>query len=535
MSHYIHARSTTPSATRCVIYCRVSSTGQEDNSSLQTQEQDCRAYASERGWTVVAVHKEVHTGRDLFERPQLTLVRESMRNQEFDVLLVWALDRLSRKQTHQGLVLTEAEHAGVEWDSATEDIDNSPQGQILRAVIGGMAEMERAKIVERTRRGIQARAQSGKILPGARPLFGYRWVGEDKGAYAIDRAKADIVQRIYTDFLNGRSLRSICLGLTNDGVPTPTGRLVLWSTPTVSDILKNPTYAGIANAFRYQTERVKGRSKRVTVRADTEQMPLPEGTIPPIVSKDVHEAAVAKLERNRVTSTRNNKSPEATLLRSGFIKCGYCGNAMSARNACPEQHKAAIYRCIGPNRDRYGCPPVTINAGQLDAQVWSRVCDVLLNPEIISAEVARRRSDQDSQFDLKAIDQRIATLDRQRKNLVRSLALLDEDEESASLIASELTSLTSQRNELNADRRAKVAQNTDSEQEHRRLTDLVSWCSRASTNLDRLTYQERRSVLEALGVQVRVWMMNHDPRWELEMAPLPIGSNPSIVFGTVPD
>src|SRR3954470_1851225 len=130
------------SSKRAAIYCRVSSSAQEDNSSLGTQEAGCRAYAEEQGWTATSVYREVHSGAELFERPQLTQLRDAMKRHEFDVLLVYALDRLSRKQTHQGLILSEAEYAGVAWDSVTEDIDNSPQGQILRAVIGGMAEME---------------------------------------------------------------------------------------------------------------------------------------------------------------------------------------------------------------------------------------------------------------------------------------------------------------------------------------------------------------------------------------------------------
>lgn len=85
-----------------------------------------------------------------------------MRSGGFEVLLVHALDRLSRDQNHLGLVLSEAEHAGVLWHSATEDIDNSATGKILRAVIGGMDELERLKIAERTQRGKRARVESGK-------------------------------------------------------------------------------------------------------------------------------------------------------------------------------------------------------------------------------------------------------------------------------------------------------------------------------------------------------------------------------------
>ena len=55
---------------------------------------------------MTAVYREVHSGAELFERPQLTRLRESMRRKEFEVLLVYALDRLSRKQTHQGLILS---------------------------------------------------------------------------------------------------------------------------------------------------------------------------------------------------------------------------------------------------------------------------------------------------------------------------------------------------------------------------------------------------------------------------------------------
>ncbi len=83
--------------TRCAIYVRVSTVGQEqDGTSLDTQEERCRAYAAERGWQVVAVYRETHTGSELWERPQLTALRDAVRSGAVDVLLAFALDRLSR-------------------------------------------------------------------------------------------------------------------------------------------------------------------------------------------------------------------------------------------------------------------------------------------------------------------------------------------------------------------------------------------------------------------------------------------------------
>ena len=221
---------------RCVVYCRVSTLEQgRDGTSLDTQEAACRAYAAQRGWTVVAVHREVHTGAEVFERPELTALREAMRRGEFDVLLVHALYRLSRKQTHQGLILSEAEHAGVAWESVTEDIDNSPQGQILRAVIGGMAEMERLKIAERTVRGRKARAHSGK-LSGNALRYGYRWRDETKAACDVDPVTGPIVARVYGEAIAGTAIRRIALGLTQDGIPTAKGGSK-WSSSSIGTIL----------------------------------------------------------------------------------------------------------------------------------------------------------------------------------------------------------------------------------------------------------------------------------------------------------
>lgn len=516
------------SATWVAVYCRVSSAGQEDNSSLRTQEERCRAYAAEHDWEVAEVYREVHTGTELFERPQLTLLREAMRRREFDVLLVHALDRLSRKQTHQGLILSEAEHSGVGWDSATEDIDDSPQGQVLRAVIGGMAEMERLKILERTQRGTRARATAGKLLAGPRPLFGYRWRGEDKGAYDFDPTTSAVVRRIYDEFLGGRSLRAICLRLTAEGVPTPIGKKLEWSVPTVSDILKNPTYAGVATAFRYQTHRMSGASPRVTVRPDADQMALPPGTVPAIVTGGEHAAAVDRLEYNRATSPRNNRDPDGTLLRAGFIRCGHCGRSMGVKNPCSPRQRVPMYRCNGTHPDLSGNRGVHIQAPSLDAAVWGRVADVLLRPEVIKAEVERRRSGSTAVADLGAIDRRLAVIDRQRQNLVRAIALLEGDPDSAALMARELSGLSAQRKEIETERATKVSLHADETAENGRLADLAEWCARTASNLERLTYAERRMVLEALGVAVQVWPTDHQPRWEVAMAPLPISSGGAI-------
>src|SRR5688500_5260423 len=179
-------RKTQPesSTRRAALYVRVSTGTQgEDGTSLETQEQRCRAYAAQRGYVVADVHfyREIHTGTELWQRPQLTTLREAIRRREVDVLIVYAIDRLARDPIHLGMIVSEAEHANVAVEFVSEPLDNSPEGQLIQIVKGYAAKLEHAKIIARSHRGRLARAQSGKLLPGWKALYGYRFNAERTG------------------------------------------------------------------------------------------------------------------------------------------------------------------------------------------------------------------------------------------------------------------------------------------------------------------------------------------------------------------
>ena len=84
--------------TRAALYLRVSTTRQEEGYSLETQEAGCRAYAAQHGLDVDEAHvyQEVFTGVELWERPQLTRLREAIHRQQIDAVICYAIDRLAR-------------------------------------------------------------------------------------------------------------------------------------------------------------------------------------------------------------------------------------------------------------------------------------------------------------------------------------------------------------------------------------------------------------------------------------------------------
>src|SRR5215217_4404524 len=112
-------------STRVHIYCRVSSAGQEVGYSLDTQEAACRRWATERGLTVASVAREVWSGGDR-HRPELDALLDRLT--PGDVVLAYALDRMSRSQIDTAILIDRIESAGARLELVTEDFERSATG-----------------------------------------------------------------------------------------------------------------------------------------------------------------------------------------------------------------------------------------------------------------------------------------------------------------------------------------------------------------------------------------------------------------------
>ena len=497
------------------IYCRVSSQGQEENASLPTQEAACRRFAAGRGYAVAddRVYREVHSGADLWERPRLTALRDAIRRREVRAVVCHALDRLSRKQTHLAIVVDECDRAGVELLFATEEFEKSAVGDFIRSAKAFAAELEREKIRERTQRGLRSRIESGKLRGGGWPMLGYCWRDDDHSGYAIDPIGATLVRRIFDMASAGHSTRAIAMSLNADGIRTPRGK-DHWSHTTVRSILRNEQYTGEARAFRFEDRKEQG--KRVKRRRpEAEHVILPAGTIPALIDPETFAAAQDQLARNKREATRNTREPERFLLRGGFIACGYCGRALSARLV--KQASGAVYAFYRANGGA-GHEACGHNFGMsstiLDAAVWSRVTALLTQPEIIVAEVERRRGIDPTARNLATVDHALAAVTRQQGNLARTLALLDDADATAPLVA-ELSILAARKRELDGERAVMLGQREAWTAAQGRLDELTAWCDTVAANLDLLSYDDRRLALRALGVRVRLWERDHEPRYEI--------------------
>jgi len=150
---------------RAVLYMRVSSVDQHPESQLH----DLRTMAAQRGYEIVREYTDKISGTRA-KRPGLDQLLHDARRGQFDVLLVWAFDRLARSVKHFLELLDELTHLQIEFISFRENVDTSgPLGRAMIVIIGAIAELERNLIIERVRSGMRRAKLEGRRL-GRPPL-----------------------------------------------------------------------------------------------------------------------------------------------------------------------------------------------------------------------------------------------------------------------------------------------------------------------------------------------------------------------------
>ena len=178
---------------RAALYMRVSTLDQHP----ETQLYDLRGLAGQRGFEIVQEYTDRISGAKA-RRPGLDQLLKDARHRRFDVVLVWASDRIARSVRHFLEVLDELNHLGIEFISFRENIDTGgPLGRAIIVIIGAIAELERNLIIERVRAGMRRAKLEGRHI-GRTPLDFDRAAvlrDRDHGMSLTEIAKAHRISR----------------------------------------------------------------------------------------------------------------------------------------------------------------------------------------------------------------------------------------------------------------------------------------------------------------------------------------------------
>lgn len=373
---------------KAIIYSRVSTDAQErDGTSLDTQERACLDLVAARGWSVVECVRDAASGFHL-DRAGIEQVRGMLRKGEADVVVAYAVDRLSRNQNHIGVLFDEVEQAGAQLEFVTERFEDTAIGRFILAARAFIAEVEREKIAERTMRGKAERARNGQIPQGnGAGIYGYHYYPET-GRREVDELQATVVQRMFADFVANGTVHGIAKRLNEAGVPAFGGGA--WHALSVRRILLNETYTGRTIYRRTIVKKVRdpqrGRWVRITEERDPSEWIEVEGATPAIISRDLYERAQAQLND---PERRRRREPTRTYSLRGRLRCSECDAGMVGHAV--NKGRFHYYRCSngssGPGETR--CRSRYIRLERLEGAVKTALGELLSSPERILGESRR--------------------------------------------------------------------------------------------------------------------------------------------------
>lgn len=537
------------------LYARVSSEKQAQEKTINSQIASIVEYTNS---LEEKIDPDLHfiddgvSGASL-ERPGLDRLRDKALAGEVTKVYILSPDRLSRKSAHQVLLIEEMRRLGVTFAFVNRQIGNTPEDQMLLQIQGVVAEYEREKIMERSRRGKLYAARSGKVnvLGGAPYGYYYQKATESKDAnYLIHPEEAPIVKEAFSLYCNKNfSIGEIAKHFTNKSYLTRSGK-TFWERSVIWGMLRNPAYKGSA-AFR-KTTRVKrikktklALSSKNPLRSElssTRDRPKEDWIyipVPVIIEEKIFDFAQQKLKDNIKFAPRNNK--KHSYLLSGLLRCKICSYSIYGKPASNSKYKRLYYRCMGQDGHRWPegrvCTGHPVRTEVLDDLVWKSVKNLLLTPETILDEYQRRLKTYKTDYEA-IITEKSNEINRYKRERIRLIdlfqtGLVEKEEVEAKLkgVRAKMEQLNNEINYLN-----------NQEEESKKLLTVIrnldDFSSKISKNLDSHTFEEKRSIVKFLIEQVEVDTMHdiinvkHIIPLDLKMCQLRSGSNNTSLRST---
>jgi site-specific DNA recombinase len=253
-------------------------------------------------------------------RPGLEEMLFDAEAKAFDVLLVFRVDRLSRKVRELAQMVDDLAKHSVVLKSITEPFDTAnAAGKMMLQMLGVFAEFEHATIVERTKVGMEKKAKSGKWVGGVVP-YGYQ-LDPEKGL-VINEEEAIVVRKMFQMYAFGRQgVHTICHKLNEAGYRKRTGHA--WDKRVILHIIKSPVYVS----------KVRWRDA------------IYEGTHESVVSDVIFDKAKGIL-KDRVESLSGRRFDNGDdRLLAGVIKCSRCKSHMVGVSTHKKDRRFSYYLC----------------------------------------------------------------------------------------------------------------------------------------------------------------------------------------------
>ncbi len=367
--------------------------------------------------------------------------------------------------------------------------------------------------------------------------YGYIAVRDENNQPYTEASIAEIISTLKEKGLNDSKIAKF---LQQKQIPT--GRETMWLPATVNHMLSDETVLGKATMFAHKYVRKPGGKYDQIKRPKDEQIPLPDGVVPPILLTEDGKPDIALFERvqerkkaNQKGAPRNNQHPEYYLLRGGYIKCGYCGAVMRA--APVEYLKNGLerrrYHCINTLYTANKCGAYGNRIGALiaDNYAWSKAVEIIRDPSQVDRRLEARRKSDPNADRRQMLTEELAKVRAKQKRLRDKLEDEDLDDDTYADVKLRLQKLAELKRGYEHELTVETNVHDRWKKEQEQLRNFHRKCDEYRNKLNDCNYEPdyafKREAIEFFGIIVRVQKKRDGNRLVIESNPPSIVSNDS--------
>lgn len=411
---------------KLAIYTRVSTIEQsEEGYSIDEQERLLRRWAEKNNYEVYNCYSDRGiSGKAIKNRPALKDLLKDAEDKKFDMVIVWKINRISRKLIHVLEISDILEKNNIAFKSYSEAFDNStPSGKMQFQMMALVGEFERGTIAQNVKMGMCAKAKAGEWCGGQ--VLGYDLVPVEKQQVAkrtktvltINEREAESVRFIFNEYASGKGYKAITNQLNKLGYKTKKGNN--FSVGSIRDILTNPVYIG---KIRYNVRQNWSEKRRRNINTN------------PIITDGIHKAIIDEKLWDKVQAILESKKGKPSRIYdgeyplTGILKCPKCGAGMvimrttnTLKNG--DKRRIAYYACGNwKNKGTAICNSNAIRVDKANEYVFSKLSELLSDDRMVKIIVdnvnkERIKKVNPAKKDLSKIDNELEKLDKKRAKL----------------------------------------------------------------------------------------------------------------------
>ena len=364
---------------KVAAYCRVSTDSDEQATSYDAQvEHYTNLIKKNDDWEFAGIFADDGiSGTNTKKREEFNRMIEECMAGNIDMVITKSISRFARNTLDCLKYIRQLKEKNIPVFFEKENINTmDSKGEVLITIMASLAQQESESLSKNVKLGLQFRYQNGEVQVNHNRFMGY--TKDENGHLIIEPDEAEIIKRIYREYLQGASLKQIGEGLEADGILTAAGK-TKWRPETIKKILKNEKYIG--DALLQKTNTVDVLTKKRVVNNGIVPQYYVENSHEPIIPRDIYmQVQEEMLRRANLHSGENRKKRvySSKYALSSIIYCSKCGD-IYRRIAWNNRGKHSIvWRCV--NRVEHGpgcCDAPTIQETDLQNVVVKAINMVL--------------------------------------------------------------------------------------------------------------------------------------------------------------